>query len=59
MRPFRFMAARSGEPVVHGAERPGYPAQVVEGTRVSEWIAFMQQKGTECTIFCVSTRHTG
>ena len=43
MRRFKFAAARKGEEIVYGAQRPGYSSKDVDATLVSEWISFMQQ----------------
>ena len=45
MGPFKFAVARKAEATVYGAQCPGYPAQAVDATPVSEWISFMQQNG--------------
>ena len=45
MAQFRMAAAKIGERIVYGAQRPGYPAQAVEPPRVSQWISFMRDSG--------------
>ena len=45
MAPFGMAAAKIGERIVYGAQRPGYPAQDVESPRVSQWISFMRGSG--------------
>lgn len=45
MSRYKFGPARQGEPIVYGAERPGYNGQSVGQTEIQEWIAFMKQNG--------------
>ncbi len=49
---FNFAAAREGETIVYGAERPGYRADAVHAEHVSEWISFMKQRGI-CRACCL------
>jgi len=42
---FRFKPAAGGEPIVLGAERPGYPSRAVDEKLVRGWIQFMKDKG--------------
>jgi Polymorphic toxin system, DSP-PTPase phosphatase len=41
----RISAARTGEVIVYGAERPGYAARTVGPDAVSKWISFVQRSG--------------
>ncbi len=45
MTDFGFSPARAGETIVHGARRPGYPFQSVNGAKVQEWLTFMKEHG--------------
>jgi protein-tyrosine phosphatase len=47
MERFGFSPARKDEPVVYGAERPGYDSRSVDKPAVREWIAFVRGKGIE------------
>ena len=59
MEKFKFAAARKGETIVYGAERPGYQAHAVDAKPVNEWISFMQQRGV-CRVCCLlSTEQLG
>jgi len=42
---FGFAAARPGESVIFGAQRPGYNAKSVGKDLVDEWVAFMKTQG--------------
>ena len=44
---FKFAAARRGESIVHGAERPGYNATRIEPEAVREWTGFMKEHGIQ------------
>lgn len=44
---YRFAPARTGEAVVYGAQRPGYPQETVYKTSIEEWIDFMKGKGIQ------------
>jgi hypothetical protein len=45
MAQFGMAAARVGETTVHGAQRPGYPARVVEPPHVNRWVSLMRDRG--------------
>lgn len=41
---YRFNPAARDEPIVFGAERPGYPSRSVDEGMVQDWILFMKDK---------------
>lgn len=45
MDQIKYSAARQGETIVFGAQRPGYPSKVVGSDCVRDWIALMQKNG--------------
>lgn len=46
MKDFQFGPARESETIVHGAQRPAYPAKLINSLEpVREWIDFMAQNG--------------
>jgi protein-tyrosine phosphatase len=44
---YNFASAAPYETYVHGAERSGYSAQLVEKASIDEWIHFMRQNGIQ------------
>ena len=44
---FNFGPAQLGEPMVFGAQRPGYNDKSVQQGAVAEWITFMQRRGIQ------------
>lgn len=47
MGQFGFAAARPGENVIYGAQRPGYNAKSVGKDPVDDWVAFMKKQGIQ------------
>ena len=55
MNDFGFYPACENEGTVFGAERPGYPFNVVSQDKVREWITFMRKQGITrvcCLLSC-------
>lgn len=42
---FLFAPASLSEKIVFGAQRPGYPSELVEQSRIEEWLSFMKGQG--------------
>lgn len=45
MTKFLFAPASCNEKIVFGAQRPGYPSELVEQSRIDEWLSFMKEQG--------------
>ena len=52
---FGFGPASTSEQVVYGAQRPGYPDEVVRANTVDEWLGFMRHSGMQRVVCLLSS----